>query len=136
MKHGNQWWPAKITELPPPSYSIDPSKPVAPASDVYEVEFEEDNLVAKKPKALIRRIKDNRRQGGVIFIDECYDLDPANNPDGRSILAEIMGLAEEYRGTISVIMAGYKEDIDDKIFAFNPGMRSRFQTVSFELRTS
>jgi hypothetical protein len=71
----------------------------------------------------ISRPNTGQKQGGVLFIDEVYDLDPAKNPEGKLILAEIMRLAEDYRDTVSVILAGYKDDIDNKIFSFNIGSR-------------
>lgn len=38
-----------------------------------------------------------------IFIDEAYDLDPANNLNGRAILAEIMSVAEDHHDTVTIM---------------------------------
>ena len=58
----------------------------------------------------------------MLFVDEAYDLDPVNNSVDRAIMAELMRAAEDHRGTVSIILAGYKDDIENKLFAFNPGM--------------
>lgn len=33
---------------------------------------------------------------------------------------------------MTIILAGYKDDIENKLYAFNPGMASRFQNVVFD----
>ena len=89
-------------------------------AQTYDVEYEDgrrDSVAA----GCITRPDAGQKQGGVLFIDEVYDLDPAKNPEGKLILAEIMRIAEDYRDTVSVILAGYKDDIDNKIFSFNIG---------------
>ena len=58
---------------------------------------------------------------------EAYDLDPATNSEGRSILAEIMSVAEKFRERVTIILAGYQDDIEKKLFAFNVGLASRFE---------
>lgn len=68
----------------------------------------------------------------LLFIDEAYDLSPASSAVGKTILADIMSAAEEFRDTVTIILAGYKDDIDKELFAFNVGMASRFQTIPFE----
>ena len=93
--------------------------------------YEDDDKIDQVSFSLLSRVDTNQRQGGVIFIDECYDLAPSTNPDGKLILAEIMNVAEEYRDTVTVILAGYKDDVDKEIFAQNVGMASRFETVAF-----
>jgi hypothetical protein len=40
--------------------------------------------------------------GGVLFLDEAYDLDPLHNPAGRAIMAEIMSAAEEHREHVNL----------------------------------
>jgi hypothetical protein len=42
----------------------------------------------------------NPRTGGVLFLDEAYDLDPANNPDGKAIMSEIMSAVEDARDQV------------------------------------
>jgi hypothetical protein len=43
-----------------------------------------------------------------------------------------MSTAEDFRERVTIILAGYKDDIDKKLFAFNAGLASRFQTINFE----
>ncbi len=98
------------------------SKIAAPGQvQTYDVEYEDGRRDSVAP-GCITRPDAGQKQGGVLFIDEVYDLDPAKNPEGKLILAEIMRIAEDYRDTVSVILAGYKDDIDNKIFSFNIGM--------------
>jgi replication-associated recombination protein RarA len=40
-------------------------------------------------------------------------------------------VAEEFRDSVTIILAGYKDDIKQKLVAFNAGMSSRFKTVNF-----
>lgn len=70
--------------------------------------------------------------GGVLFIDEAYDLDPVGDFKGKPIVNELLTLSENKRDEISFILAGYEDDFDKKFFACNPGLKSRFRTVLFE----
>ncbi len=100
---------------------------------LYTVAFPDKTEMEDVPEKQLRHInKGGSGVGGVLFLDEAYDLDPAKNPEGKTILAEIMTAAEEHRGKLTIILAGYKQDIEDKLYSFNAGMPSRFQTVLFE----
>jgi len=70
--------------------------------------------------------------GGVLFIDEAYDLDPVGDFKGKTIVNELLTLCEDQRDNISVILAGYEDDFQKKFFAYNPGLKSRFKEVIFE----
>jgi replication-associated recombination protein RarA len=70
--------------------------------------------------------------GGVLFIDEAYDLDPIGDFKGKPIVNELLTLCEDKRDEISVILAGYEDDFDKKLFAYNPGLKSRFRIVQFD----
>lgn len=70
--------------------------------------------------------------GGVLFIDEAYDLDPVGDFKGKPIVNELLTLCENERDNISVILAGYEDDFEKKFFAYNEGLRSRFTNVSFD----
>jgi len=63
---------------------------------------------------------------GVLFIDEVYQLDPMGNSEGRKITNAIMEATENSRDKLTVIIAGYKEDVREKFFASNQGLPSRF----------
>ncbi|OLQ07138.1 Protein CfxQ [Symbiodinium microadriaticum] len=70
---------------------------------------------------------------GVIFIDEAYDLDPAGDKfKGAPIVNELVTLTENERARLTCILAGYEDDMNSKIFAYNTGLKSRFTEVHFE----
>lgn len=74
----------------------------------------------------------NSAMGGVLFIDEAYDLDPVGDFKGKPIVNEILTLSENKRDEISLILAGYEDDFNKKFFAYNDGLRSRFHSILFE----
>ena len=62
--------------------------------------------------------------GGVLFIDEAYQLASPNTFGGRNVLDFILAEIEEQRGTIAFILAGYTNEME-KFFEHNPGFGSR-----------
>ena len=70
--------------------------------------------------------------GGVLFIDEAYDLDPAGDAKGKPIVAELLTASENLRDKVSFILAGYQDDMTSKFFSYNIGLRSRFEEVFFD----
>jgi len=62
--------------------------------------------------------------GGVLFIDEVYQLDPKNNKDGADIMNLLLTFAEDKRGERSVVLAGYRDEVET-LLSFNPGLASR-----------
>jgi len=67
----------------------------------YLVEFADgtsDEVARDSVRSLAR--ENAKAGGGVLFLDEAYDLNPANNATGRKILAEIMSVAEDYRDKV------------------------------------
>ena len=64
--------------------------------------------------------------GGVIFIDEAYDLCPNDDKTGREIVSELLTASENYRDSLTFIIAGYEDDVHSKLYAYNNGMKSRF----------
>lgn len=71
--------------------------------------------------------------GGVVFIDEVYQLDPMANAEGRAITNAVLSAAENKRTTMTFIVAGYKEDVQEKWLASNDGLASRFPfTIEFD----
>ena len=71
-------------------------------------------------------------EDGVLFIDEAYDLDPKGDFKGKPIVSELLVIAENKRDRLSIILAGYEDDMNEKLFAFNEGIKSRFDMVYFE----
>ena len=72
-----------------------------------------------------------QQDGGVIFIDEAYQLDPKIDPVGRDIVEEILAASENHRERLTIILAGYKDEIEQKLFSYNTGLASRFEEVPF-----
>jgi aspartyl-tRNA synthetase len=53
----------------------------------------------------VHRVRDH---GGVLFVDEAYDLNPQDSQGGgKEILDHIMEVAEKNRLDITIILAGY-----------------------------
>ncbi|KAJ3286671.1 hypothetical protein HK104_008917 [Borealophlyctis nickersoniae] len=71
-------------------------------------------------------------KGGVLFIDEAYELNPVGDFKGKPIVAELLTASENMRHELSIILAGYEEDMNKQFFAYNDGLRSRFESIIFE----
>ena len=123
----DRWYPGKIMHVKDSESGGEAGQPVT-----YNVQYtdgtEESGITIEK----IRAIGSQGTVGGVLFCDEAYDLDPANNSEGKAIMAEIMSAAEDHRDKVTIIIAGYKDDIENKLFSFNSGMASRFININFE----
>ncbi|KAK2035983.1 ATPase [Colletotrichum somersetense] len=65
--------------------------------------------------------------GGVIFIDEAYQLSSGNSHGGRAVLDFLLAEVENLTGKIVFILAGYSKQMES-FFAHNPGFPSRFPT--------
>ncbi|KAK2002735.1 ATPase [Colletotrichum falcatum] len=63
--------------------------------------------------------------GGVVFIDEAYQLSSGNSPGGRAVLDFLLAEVENLTGKIVFILAGYNKQMES-FFAHNPGFPSRF----------
>jgi probable Rubsico expression protein CbbX len=76
---------------------------------------------APKTKEVLKRA-----YGGVLFIDEAYYLHrPENERDyGVEAIEILLQVMENERDRLVVILAGYKDRMDD-FFSLNPGMSSR-----------
>ncbi|GHV05357.1 hypothetical protein FACS1894217_02100 [Clostridia bacterium] len=93
------------------------------------VEVDRSGLVAKyigqtedKAIAVI-----NRSKGGVLFVDEAYELGDNRENDNFGIRAmeTIAKVMEDNRDDVVVIIAGYKEQLE-ALLSINAGIRSRF----------
>ncbi|VUC36636.1 unnamed protein product [Clonostachys rosea] len=79
---------------------------------------------------LIEDIKD--KDGGVLFIDEAYQLSSGNSPRGKAVLDYLLAEVENLRGQVIFILAGYEKEMES-FYAHNPGLPSRFPiTMKFE----
>jgi probable Rubsico expression protein CbbX len=87
-----------------------------------------DDLVGQYIGHTAPKTKDilKRAMGGVLFIDEAYYLHrPENEKDyGQEAIEILLQVMENQRDDLTVILAGYKERMD-QFFASNPGFRSR-----------
>jgi probable Rubsico expression protein CbbX len=87
-----------------------------------------DDLVGQYVGHTAPKTKDviKRALGGVLFIDEAYYLHrPENERDyGQEAIEVLLQVMESERQNLVVIMAGYKEPME-QFFQANPGMGSR-----------
>lgn len=67
----------------------------------------------------------NQAMGGVLFIDEAYQLTNNNENDfGKQAVETLLTYLENYRDKFVVILAGYTKEME-KFLDSNPGLRSR-----------
>jgi hypothetical protein len=69
-------------------------------------------------------LEKDMKSGGVIFIDEAYQLTSVNNPGGGAVLDYLLAEMENRVGTVVFIFAGYNKEME-KFFEHNPGLKSR-----------
>ena len=111
VKLQGSWYSASVKAMPMP-----PSKPT------YTVLFSHDQRETEIPPGDVRPLSAG---GGVVFIDEAYDLNPAQNNDGANIFSQIMKHAEDSKEAVTFILAGYRDDME-KLQQHNTGLKSRF----------
>ncbi|MDE7346442.1 MAG: AAA family ATPase [Muribaculaceae bacterium] len=73
----------------------------------------------------------NEALGGILFIDEAYNLIPMDNPsqkdsDGMAAVEALMTRMVNDAGKFITVIAGYKQEIEEFIANANPGLKSRF----------
>jgi SpoVK/Ycf46/Vps4 family AAA+-type ATPase len=101
------------------------------------VEASRADLVAGYVGQTAQRTTDvfEQARGGVLFIDEAYTLNPsadgASSDFGHEAVETLLGLMEDHRHEIAVIIAGYEEQMP-RFLDTNPGLASRFsRTLEF-----
>ena len=98
------------------------------------VETNRSGLVAKyegQTAAKTNKLIDSA-MGGILFIDEAYQLNQGENDQyGSEAVATLLKRMEDARGSIVVIIAGYDNEMK-KFMAINSGLESRFnRTIHF-----
>ena len=99
-----------------------------PDDTVHEISPSEisTGYVGQTGGAMREHLRQSR--GGVLFIDEAYQLNPER---GGSFMTEAVDelvkclTSEEYKGKVLVILAGYKDDMRE-LLRVNTGLKSRF----------
>lgn len=81
---------------------------------------------------MITRVRElfEEASGGVIFIDEAYQL--ADSEWGRSAVATLTDEMDRRRGDVCVILAGYQDKMS-ALYQANEGLRSRLEKHIFNL---
>ena len=64
-------------------------------------------------------------RGGVIFVDEAYQLSSGNSPGGKAVLDFLLAEVENLNSKVCFVLAGYTKQMET-FFAHNPGFPSRF----------
>ncbi|KAI0139324.1 P-loop containing nucleoside triphosphate hydrolase protein [Xylariaceae sp. FL1272] len=81
------------------------------------------NMGVSGTEQLVQEVVDDG--GGVIFIDEAYQLSSGNSPGGRAVLDYLLAEVENLNSKVVFILAGYAKQMET-FFAHNPGFPSRF----------
>lgn len=70
----------------------------------------------------------NKAENGVIFIDEAYSLGNKQGTDSfsKECIDTINQNLTEKKGKVIVIIAGYKKQLEESFFSYNPGLIRRF----------
>ncbi|MBQ7927071.1 MAG: AAA family ATPase [Lachnospiraceae bacterium] len=100
---------------------------ILPRGDIF-VEVTRDGLVAGYSGQTALKVDEvvKKAMGGVLFIDEAYNLVTGDNDEfGKEAFNTLLTRAENYRDRLMVIMAGYEEPMG-QLLSVNEGMTRRF----------
>ena len=105
---------------------------ILPSNKVIEVDRSGlvGQYLGETPQKTMAKIQ--QAMGGVLFIDEAYSLVPVDDRGydyGHEAVATLIKAMEDYRGKFCVILAGYRNQMQQMLVT-NPGFKSRIQ---FEL---
>eukprot|EP00633_Aureoumbra_lagunensis_P006918 CAMPEP_0197320696 /NCGR_PEP_ID=MMETSP0891-20130614/61167_1 /TAXON_ID=44058 ORGANISM="Aureoumbra lagunensis, Strain CCMP1510" /NCGR_SAMPLE_ID=MMETSP0891 /ASSEMBLY_ACC=CAM_ASM_000534 /LENGTH=1335 /DNA_ID=CAMNT_0042812211 /DNA_START=134 /DNA_END=4141 /DNA_ORIENTATION=- len=69
------------------------------------------------------------RLGGILFIDDAWQLEPQKSTTGRQIIDLLQGAMDDFGGRLVVILAGQEDKLDNLVFndPYAPGLSSRFR---------
>ena len=106
---------------------------------LYELGLRESNVfVETTGEALVREGANaaitalEEAENGVLFIDEAEALEPSDNREGKAVLRLLAEAAENRRASLTIIIAGTKGGIEDKLYGFDPGLQSLFRNIILE----
>jgi SpoVK/Ycf46/Vps4 family AAA+-type ATPase len=91
----------------------------------------EETSGAKLAHGGVKELTDTLKKldkGGLLFIDEAYQLKPSTNRSGAEVLDFLLPEIENQRGKLVVVLAGYQKQMEELI-AYNEGLPSRFPRV-------
>ena len=100
---------------------------ILPRGDIF-VEVTRDGMVAGYSGQTALKVDEliKKAMGGVLFIDEAYNLVTGEHDEfGREAFNTLLTRAENYRDRLMIIMAGYEEPMRQLLTA-NEGMKRRF----------
>lgn len=100
---------------------------ILPRGDIF-VEVTRDGLVAGYAGQTALKVDEliKKAMGGVLFIDEAYNLVTGDQDEfGKEAFNTLLTRAENYRDRLMIIMAGYEEPMR-QLLAANEGMKRRF----------
>lgn len=113
---------ALIPPPPPPPSSTTPSAPTSPTIQFFQTT---GSKLVQMPVKDFKDTLDKLVKGGVMLVDEAYQLRPHKDPRGAQITDDLMDAMEVHGKTFTLIIAGYEKDID-QFLSFNQGLSGRF----------
>ncbi len=96
------------------------------------IEIKRDDLVGEYLGQTSHRTRDllESAMGGVLFLDEAYSL--GNEDKSDSFSKEAIDMLNQYlsekKGKFMFIIAGYEDDLEKCLFAYNKGLKRRFHS--------
>ena len=96
------------------------------------IEIKRDDLVGEYLGQTSRRTRDllDSAMHGVLFLDEAYSL--GNEEKRDSFSKEAIDMINQYlsekKGKFMFIIAGYEDDLENCLFAYNKGLKRRFHS--------
>lgn len=96
------------------------------------IEIKRDDLVGEYLGQTSHRTRDllEYAMGGVLFLDEAYSL--GNEEKRDSFSKEAIDMINQYlsekKGKFMFIIAGYEDDLENCLFAYNKGLKRRFHS--------
>lgn len=119
---------------PTPNIQTDADTIEIPDTNIISIVSGEDftgKYLGWSEKITLKLLKDNI--GKVLFIDEAYSIiTDMRDAYGIKALSVINRFMSEHPGEIIIIMAGYKDKIEEGLFVAQPGLKRRFMW-SFDL---